>query len=123
MIACAQGSLALIGDIGGGELLLVFAAILMLFGGKKLPSIARSLGKTVEDLRRTSQDFREQLLNADRELEREGPAPSAPEPMHRPPPAARADEGGGDTPPEPPEAKVQPQKETPAPARPESVQP
>ena len=60
--------LALIGDIGGGELLVVLAATLMLFGGKKLPSIARTLGKAVADLRRASEDFREQLMNADREL-------------------------------------------------------
>ncbi len=57
--------MALVGDIGGGELLVVFAAILMLFGGKRLPSIARSIGRTFEDMRRASQDFRDQLMNAD----------------------------------------------------------
>ncbi len=72
---------ALIGDIGGGELLVVLAAILMLFGGRKLPSVARMLGKTVEDLRRASQDFREQLLNADQELAR-----TFEEPLHTPMP-------------------------------------
>jgi sec-independent protein translocase protein TatA len=63
-----SGPLALIGDIGGGELLLVMSAVLMLFGSKRLPAIARSLGKTLEDLRRASQDFRSQLMNADREV-------------------------------------------------------
>ncbi len=57
--------IALIGDIGGGELLLVLSAILILFGGKGLPDIARKIGKTVEDLRKTSQDFKDQLLRAD----------------------------------------------------------
>jgi sec-independent protein translocase protein TatA len=75
---------ALIGDIGGGELLLVLAATLMLFGGKKLPSIARTLGRTVEDLRRASQDFRDQLMNADRDLDRTfDDAPAAPDAVAR----------------------------------------
>ena len=56
--------IGLIGDVGGGEILLIAAAILMLFGGKRLPSIARTIGKTVADLRRASQDFKDQLLNA-----------------------------------------------------------
>ena len=62
-------TLAFLGDIGGGELLVVFAAILLLFGGKRLPSIARSLGKATEDLRKASQDFKHQLMHADSELE------------------------------------------------------
>jgi len=57
--------IGLIGDVGGGELLVVFAAILLLFGGKRLPSIARTIGKTMEHLRKTSRDFKYQLLNAD----------------------------------------------------------
>jgi len=57
--------IGLIGDVGGGELMLVAAAILLLFGGKRLPSIARTIGKTVENLRKTSQDFKDQLLKAD----------------------------------------------------------
>jgi sec-independent protein translocase protein TatA len=44
---------------------LVLAAILILFGGKGLPDIARKIGKTMEDLRKTSQDFKDQLLRAD----------------------------------------------------------
>lgn len=62
-------TLAFLGDIGGGELLVVFLAILFLFGGKRLPSIARSIGKATEDLRKASQDFKHQLMNADSELE------------------------------------------------------
>ena len=60
MVTCA-----LLGDIGGGELLVVFGAILLLFGGKRLPSIARQIGRTVDDLRKASQDFKNQLMHAD----------------------------------------------------------
>lgn len=60
---------ALFGDIGGGELLVVFTAILLLFGGKRLPSMARQMSRMVEELRKASQDFKHQLLNADKEVD------------------------------------------------------
>jgi sec-independent protein translocase protein TatA len=75
---------ALFGDIGGGELLVVFAAILLLFGGKRLPSIARSIGKATENLRRASQDFKDQLLRADVE---DTPAPASPNRLPPPDPS------------------------------------
>jgi sec-independent protein translocase protein TatA len=57
--------MALLGEIGPGELLVVFVAILLLFGSKRLPEIARTIGRTLEDLRHASQQFRDQLMNAD----------------------------------------------------------
>lgn len=60
--------LALIGDVGGMELVVIMGAILILFGGKGLPGIARSFGKMTETLRRASQDFKNQLMEADRDL-------------------------------------------------------
>jgi sec-independent protein translocase protein TatA len=65
--------IGLIGDIGGGELILVAVAVLLLFGGKSLPSIARTIGKNVDALRKASQDFKDQLLNADRDPLNEHP--------------------------------------------------
>lgn len=79
--------LALFGDVGGGELLVVFAAILLLFGGKRLPSIARTVGKTLSDLRKASQDFKDQVLHADEppadQPEEPGPESSPKEPPPR----------------------------------------
>jgi sec-independent protein translocase protein TatA len=59
--------LALIGDVGGIELLVIMGAILLLFGGKGLPGIAKSFGKMTETLRRASQDFKDQMMDADRD--------------------------------------------------------
>jgi sec-independent protein translocase protein TatA len=61
--------LALIGDVGGMELLVILGAILILFGGKGLPGIARSIGKITRDLQHASDDFKKQLLTADQESE------------------------------------------------------
>lgn len=37
--------------IGTGELLVIFGIILVLFGGKKLPELARSLGMGVREFK------------------------------------------------------------------------
>lgn len=63
------GPLALFGDVGGGEMFVVLAAALLLFGGKRLPGLARSLGKMSADLRRQADAFKGQLLQADRALD------------------------------------------------------
>ena len=38
-------------QIGAGEIILVLAVLLLLFGAKKLPELARSLGRSVKELR------------------------------------------------------------------------
>jgi sec-independent protein translocase protein TatA len=40
------------GSIGGPELLIVLAIALLLFGGTKLPSLARSLGQAKNEFHR-----------------------------------------------------------------------
>jgi sec-independent protein translocase protein TatA len=50
------------GSAGGPELLIVLTLILMLFGAKRVPDIARRIGSVLSDLRRASDDFREQLM-------------------------------------------------------------
>jgi sec-independent protein translocase protein TatA len=42
--------------LGTPELLLILAIILLLFGGKKLPELARSLGSSVKELRKGVED-------------------------------------------------------------------
>ena len=37
---------------GAGEILVLFLVVLVLFGPKRLPEIARTIGRVVEDLRR-----------------------------------------------------------------------
>jgi sec-independent protein translocase protein TatA len=40
------------GALGGPELLIVLAVLLLLFGGAQLPKLARSLGEAQRELRR-----------------------------------------------------------------------
>ena len=56
------------GGPGHMEILLLFVLILILFGPRKLPDIARTIGRTIADLRRASQDFRDQVMSIDRDV-------------------------------------------------------
>jgi Tat protein translocase TatB subunit len=65
----AASSLSIVfGSIGGPEVILLFIAALLLFGPRRLPEIGRTLGKTVADFRRATNDFR---ANLEREVRME----------------------------------------------------
>ncbi len=46
---------ALLGNLGWPELLLIAAVLLLLFGAKRLPDIARSLRQAIDEFRKGSQ--------------------------------------------------------------------
>ncbi|MBK0381214.1 Sec-independent protein translocase subunit TatA/TatB [Mucilaginibacter segetis] len=50
-------------NIGGGEMILIVFAALMLFGGEKLPGIARTLGKGIRDFKDASEDVKREINN------------------------------------------------------------
>ncbi len=56
-----SSSFALIGDIGGAELLLIFILVLVLFGGKRLPEFARGLGKSIREFKKATSGVEEEL--------------------------------------------------------------
>jgi sec-independent protein translocase protein TatA len=43
--------------VGGWELFLIFLIVLLVFGAKRLPEIARSLGKATQEFRRAKNEF------------------------------------------------------------------
>lgn len=54
--------------IGAEELVLVLIVALLVLGPERLPRMARDVGRVVGDLRRTSDEFREEFLQADKFL-------------------------------------------------------
>jgi sec-independent protein translocase protein TatA len=53
------------GSFGSGEILLIFVVVLLLFGSKNLPAIARGLGKALEEFRRAARDVSHEIVRAD----------------------------------------------------------
>jgi sec-independent protein translocase protein TatA len=49
-------TLAAIMGLGGGELLLIFAILLLLFGGSKLPGLAKGLGQSVREFKKAAKE-------------------------------------------------------------------
>ena len=48
--------------IGGMELLVILALALLLFGGAKLPSLARGLGQSIKEFKKATKDEDEEKL-------------------------------------------------------------
>ena len=63
--------------IGPEELLLVAVLALLVLGPDRLPKVMRDMGRFVGDLRQTSDELRDEFLNADKYLEVKTAAPPA----------------------------------------------
>ncbi len=48
-------------SIGGGEIMLILLAILVLFGPKRIPDLAQSLGKGLREFKKAQQDLQDNL--------------------------------------------------------------
>lgn len=49
------------GSIGMPELIVIFLVVLLLFGSKRLPELARGLGKGIREFKKATSDLRDQL--------------------------------------------------------------
>lgn len=47
--------------LGMGELVVIFFIILLFFGAKNLPEMAKALGKSVKDFKRAANDIKDSL--------------------------------------------------------------
>jgi sec-independent protein translocase protein TatA len=57
------GFVLLFFDIGGGEIILIMVVALVLFGGDKLPELARGLGKGIRDFKDASEGVKREITN------------------------------------------------------------
>ncbi len=44
------------GWIGGPEIIIILVVVLLLFGGKKIPELARGLGKGIKDFKKATEE-------------------------------------------------------------------
>ena len=54
-----------IGGIGTSEMMLILFALLLLFGGKKLPELMRGLGRGIRDFRDETASMTKQVKEAE----------------------------------------------------------
>jgi sec-independent protein translocase protein TatA len=64
-----MSNLLFIGGLGGPEILLIFFAILLLFGGKKIPELMRGVGKGIREFNSARSTIEEELKQGMKEVE------------------------------------------------------
>lgn len=72
-------------NLGTGELVLIFALVLLLFGAKRLPELARGFGKSIREFKKASSEAEADIRDA---INQEPPPakPAAPKPPAANPP-------------------------------------
>ena len=71
----------MIGSIGMAELLIIFVIALIVFGPRKLPELGRSLGKSLGEFKRASNDLRntlEEEIHVEEQTRSEPPKAASP---------------------------------------------
>lgn len=59
-----------IGPLGTPEMIIIAILVLVLFGAKKLPTFARSLGKSMGEFKRAKDEFEQELTRAQDDVQR-----------------------------------------------------
>jgi sec-independent protein translocase protein TatA len=57
-------SLAFIGNLAGPDLILILLIVLVLFGAKKLPELARGMGQAIKEFQKAKDEFSDELHSA-----------------------------------------------------------
>jgi sec-independent protein translocase protein TatA len=85
---------AMFGSIGMPELIIIFVIALIIFGPRKLPELGRSLGKSLAEFKRASNELKntleEEIRLEEQRANVEATRPAAPAPT---PPPGHAPEG------------------------------
>lgn len=54
------------GNLGAGEIILIVLVILLLFGAKKIPELARGIGKGMSEFKKGLKDVEDEVKNVDK---------------------------------------------------------
>ena len=57
-------TLLFLGSLGGSEIFVILFVILLFFGAKKLPELARGLGKGIKEFKDATKDVKENIEKA-----------------------------------------------------------
>jgi sec-independent protein translocase protein TatA len=75
MITTTLGlTLAFLGGIGATEAVLIFCAIVFLFGAKKIPELAKGLGKGIREFKDATKEIKNNIEDS---INKDTPAPTS----------------------------------------------
>ncbi len=80
------------GMLGGWEIILILAVVLILFGAKKLPELAKGLGTGIKEFKKATREVTDEISSA---MDENNPPP----PAKRLPPAEPAEQPKPEQPP------------------------
>jgi sec-independent protein translocase protein TatA len=69
--------------LGGWEWIIVLLAVLLLFGAKKIPELAKGLGQGIKEFKKATKEVTDEIQNTPTE-----PPPTKPMVVTQPPPAS-----------------------------------
>ena len=58
------------GNLGAGEIILIVLVVLLLFGAKKIPELARGLGKGMSEFKKGIKDVETEIKSADTDVKK-----------------------------------------------------
>ena len=61
-------------DLGGGQILLILALILIFFGARRIPELARGLGQGIKEFKKATREVTDELHNATEDTNASTPA-------------------------------------------------
>jgi sec-independent protein translocase protein TatA len=64
MFEVVMNLLALLSNFGGPDLIIILLIVLVLFGAKKLPELAKGMGQAVKEFQKAKDEFNDELHNA-----------------------------------------------------------
>ena len=59
------------GPIGMPELIMIFVVVLLLFGAKKLPELARGVGKSMGEFKKAREEFEREITRSEEDVRRD----------------------------------------------------
>ena len=69
--------IAFIGPLGTSEMIMIFIVVLLLFGAKKLPELARGVGKSMGEFKKAREEFEREITRSEDEVRRDERAKEA----------------------------------------------
>jgi sec-independent protein translocase protein TatA len=64
-------TLLFLGNLGGGEWILIILAILLLFGGKKIPELMRGVGQGIREFNDAKKNVKSQIEEGMKEKDKD----------------------------------------------------